>query len=298
MTLKLTMIDGISYFTPKVAYQLQGRDGMVAIDWGGKPPIPLLSEDFSGLEPAGQPDYDMVGRGIYQALRKNPDCLFAAEYAAILKQAYPHIISELGGQLIMLEARDVDTPYLDRRINGLKIMSLLEPDNARLLLEIGRVFADLGTRLSNLHQAVNSWYQALYYLEKANKLDSADYQISYEYGEALYVVGRYTQATAVWAEALPGLSDVDRTRVSALISALLSGKQPLVPPLDYLTALAMAVESHQEERYEDSVAIIEDVLSDNLFVEQFPMNEVYYLLGDCYQKLGMEKKAGEAFRRS
>jgi hypothetical protein len=76
----------------------------------------------------------MVGRGIYQALRLNPDCAGAAVYAAVLKDAYPHIVSELGGQIIMLEAREVDTPYLDRKINYLKIMALLDPDNLGLPL--------------------------------------------------------------------------------------------------------------------------------------------------------------------
>src|SRR5512141_2079387 len=101
-TIKPTPLGGIRYFTPQAGYLLTGRDGRVKIPWTGRPPIPLLEEDFPAADTGGAPDYDMVGRGIYQALRLNPDCAYGAEYAALLKEAYPHIISELGGQIIML----------------------------------------------------------------------------------------------------------------------------------------------------------------------------------------------------
>jgi hypothetical protein len=37
---------------------------------------------------------------------------------------------------------------------------------------------------------------------------------------------------------------------------------------------------------------------DPVFAEQFPMNEIYYLLGTCYQEMGMAHEAAEAFKRS
>ena len=142
-----TPLDGISYVMPPAGYTLSGRDGRVAILWDGKPPIPLLEEDLASMQ-QGAPDYDMVGRGIYQALRLDPECAHAAEYAAVLKEAYPHIVSELGGQIIMLDAKEVDTPYLDRKITFLKILALLDPSNAGLQVEIARTFADRGSRLA------------------------------------------------------------------------------------------------------------------------------------------------------
>lgn len=293
-----TRLDNIDYFTPQPGYILTGRDGRVEIPWDGKPPIPLLKEDCPAATAAGGPDYDMVGRGIYQALRLNPDCACAADYAAVLKEAYPHIVSELGGQIIMLDAREVDTPYLDRKINFLKIMSLLDPQNAGLHLEIARTFSDKGSRLSTLQQAVASWYGAEKHLKKALELAPADPHAAYEYGEALYVLGRYGQAAEVWSEALPGLAEKERARVEARIAAILAGKLPLVPPLDYLTALSVAVEQHHAGHNDEAAAIIEDVLSDPIFAEQFPMNEVYYLLGTCYQEIGLMEEAAQAFKRS
>jgi len=292
-----TPLNGIGYITPPAGYTLSGRDGRVTISWEGKPPIPLLEEDLASLQ-GGAPDYDMVGRGIYQALRLDPECAHAADYAAVLKDAYPHIVSELGGQIIMLDAKEVDSPYLDRKITFLKILALLDPANAGLQVEIGRTFAERGTRLAALQQAVESWYGAERHLKKAQELGAPDSHVAYEYGEALYVVGRYGQAAEVWTEALPGLAGGERSRLEARIAAILAGKLPLVPPLDYLTALAVALEERSAGRNDEAAAIIEDILADPFFAEQFPMGEVYFLLGTCYQELGMVNEAAEAFGRS
>jgi tetratricopeptide (TPR) repeat protein len=293
-----TKIEGIRYFVPSPGFVLTGRDGMVNIPWDGKPPLPLTDEDFAIVEAGTPPGYDMIGRGIYQALRHNPDCTFARDYAAVLKEAYPHIISELGGQIIMLDAKEVDTPYLDRKINFLKIMSLLDPENAGVHLEIARTLSDKGSRLSTLHQATGSWYGAEKALKKSLELDPANQHAAYEYGEALYVLGRYEKAAAAWQEITAGLDSSAQRKVEARIAAILAGKLPLVPPVDYLTAISLAVEAHHTGRNDDAAAIIEDVLADPVFADQFPMNEIYYLLGTCYQELGMAHEAAEAFKRS
>lgn len=293
-----TPLDGIRYFTPPTGYQLSGRDGLVAILWADRPAIPLLEEDFAALAAGETPDYDMVGRGIYLALRLNPDCAGAARYADVLKDAYPHIISELGGQIIMLEARDVDTPYLDRKINFLKIMALLDPDNGGLPLEIARTYCDKGSRLSSMQHAVTCWYAAEKYLKTALEISPGDRHALYEYGETLYVLGRYEQAAEVWSETCPLLEPAERARVEARVAGILAGKTPVVPPLDYLTALAVAVEQHQSGFSDDAAAIIKDVLADPIFADQFPLNEVYYFLGTCYQQIGLMAEAAEAFKRS
>lgn len=294
-----TPLAGITYVTPQSNFVLTGRDGRVEIPWQGKPPIPLLDEDFAGVEHAAPaPDYDMVGRGIYQALRLNPDCAGARQYAEVLKDAYPHIISELGGQIIMLEAKEVDTPYIDRKINFLKIMALVDPENAGLPLEIARAYVDKGTRLSSLQHAVASWYAAEKHLKEALAIKPDDSHAAYEYGEALYVLGRYSHAVDIWSELLDRLDIPERSKVEARIAAILAGKTPIVPPLDYLTAISVAVEMHHIGSNDDATAIINDVLADQIFAEQFPLNEVYYLLGTCYQELGLMTEAAEAFRRS
>lgn len=297
-SLQVTALEGISYYTTKEGFQLNGRDGLVSILWDEKLPIPLLDDDFNATKSGENPSYDMVGRGIYQALRLNPECAFAADYAAVIKDAYPHIIAELGGQIIMLDAKEVDSPYLDRKVNFLKIMLLIEPENSGLLLEIARTYIDKGSRLSDLQHAVPCWYAAEKLLKSALALNPVDIHIGYEYGEAQYVLGRYEQAAEIWSNLLPSLSSVERLRVEGRVAAILAGKVPAVPPLDYLTALSVAVEQHQNGCNSEAAEIIEDVISDSVFIEQFPMKEVYYLLGICYQECGEMDRAAKAFKRS
>jgi tetratricopeptide (TPR) repeat protein len=289
---------GVRFYNPPLDYVLTGRDGLVNIPWEGKPPIPLTEDDYVLAEKSGAPDYDMVGRGIYQLLRHDPECAGAADYASVLKEAYPHIVSELASQIIMLDAKDVDEPYMDRKINFLKIMALLDPSNAGLPLEIARTHADKGSRLSSLHQAITCWYEAERYLKKSLELNPTDRHAAYEYGEALYLLGRYERAAEVWSEALPLFEPSERARIETRIAGILAGKIPKVPPLDYLTALSVAVEEHHAGHDDEAAAIIEDVLSDAVFAEQFPMNEVYFLLGSCYQKVGLMAEAAQAFKRS
>lgn len=295
---QLTPLDGIRYFTPQPGYVLTGRDGRVNIPWDGKPPLPLLEEDFNKLADGGAPDYDMVGRGIYQALRINPEFVGAAEYAEVLKDAYPHVVSELGGQIIMLDAKEVDTPYLDRKINLLKIMMLFEPDNAGLCLEVARTFVEKGSRLATLNQAVSSWYGAEQYLQQSLGLDPSNHIAAYEFGEALYILGRYEQAVEEWVKVLDHLDQSGKAKVEARIAAILAGKLPLVPPIDYLCALSVAVEEHHVGHNDEAAAIIEDILADPVFSAQFPVNEINYFLGTCYQEMGMVEEASAAFKKS
>ena len=292
-----TPLEGMLYFTPPDDFLLSGRDGMVSIQWQDRPPIPLSEEDFIALE-TGTPDYDMVGRGIYQALRCNPDCAGAAIYAAVLREAYPHIVSELGGQIIMLEAKEVDTPYLDRKINFLKIMALLDPDNAGVPLEIARAYVDKGSRLASMQYCVTCWYAAEKQLLRSLEIRPGDRNAVYEYGEALYVLGRYEQAAEIWSDVITLHEPAARAQVEARIAGILAGNLPAVPPLDYLTALSVAIEQHGNGLTDDAISIITDVLADSVFAEQFPLNEVYYLLGTCYQEIGLMEDAAEAFKRS
>src|SRR5512140_1946714 len=117
-----TPIVGISWYTPTQSAVLDGRDGRASISFDGVP-IPLLDADFKALGSGAEPDYDMVGRGIYAALRANPDCRWNSVYAGWLRDAYPHLLAELASHIIMLDHKDVDVTYLDRKINYMKVMA-------------------------------------------------------------------------------------------------------------------------------------------------------------------------------
>lgn len=284
-----TPLAGISYFQPAAGYRLTGRDGAVDLAWNDLP-IPLVDEDYRAVVEAGTPNYDQVGRGLFQALRTNPDCAYGVEYAAVLQQAYPHVIAEIGGEAIMLDAKEVDTPYLDRKVTLLKIMTLMEPGNAGLWREIGRTLMEKGSRLESLHLAVQSWYGAEKYLARSLELEPDDFTTGYQFGETHYVLGHYEQATEIWERLLPRSGEAERVRLSARIEAIRRNELPKVPAIDYLTALSVALEHRQEDLYE-TVAIIEDVLQDTVFSAQFPMDGVIRFQEQCYRELNLPDKA-------
>ena len=287
-----TPLSGIRYFQPLDGFRLTGRDGAVDLDLSGIP-VPLLEEDFPAAIEAGGPDYDRTGRGIYQALRINPDCAYSSSYADILKTSYPHIIAEIGGEVIMLDAKEVDAPYLDRKVAMLKIMALMEPDNAGLWREIGRTLMEKGSRLEASHQAVQSWYGAEQYLSRSLELAPSDIATAYQSGEVHYVLGHYEKASEIWGGLLDSYHGGERRALESRIAEIKKGDVPKVPAVDYLTALSVALEMHSNGDVGEAVAIIEDLLADPHFCVQFPMDGIYRFLERSYRDMGLNNAADE-----
>lgn len=284
-----TPLDGISYFQPPAEFHITGRDGRVNIPW--EFPIPLAEESYRAALEHGAPSYDQIGQGMFFALRQNPDCTYGVDYARVLQSGYPHIIAEIGGEAIMLDAKEVDSPYLDRKVNLLKIMALLEQDNAALWREIGRTLMEKGSRMEAAHLAVQSWYGAEKYLTRSIELAPDDLHTCYQLGETHYVLGHYDQALALWQPLVERLQDGERRRLEARIAAIQRGDLPKVPAVDYLTALSVAFEQHQDDQLYEAAAIVEDVLEDAVFCAQFPMAGVYHFLEQCYRAANLPEKA-------
>ncbi|MDK9716395.1 MAG: tetratricopeptide repeat protein [Trichlorobacter sp.] len=284
-----TPLDGITYFQPPAEFHITGRDGRVNIPW--EFPIPLAEESYRAALEHGAPSYDQIGQGMFFALRQNPDCTYGIDYARVLQTGYPHIIAEIGGEAIMLDAKEVDSPYLDRKVNLLKIMALLEQDNAALWREIGRTLMEKGSRMEAAHLAVQSWYGAEKYLTRSLELAPDDLHTRYQLGETHYVLGHYDQALALWQPLVEQLKDGERRSLEARIAAIQRGELPKVPAVDYLTALSVAFEQHQDDQFYEAAAIVEDVLEDAVFCAQFPMAGVYHFLEQCYRAVNLTDKA-------
>lgn len=284
-----TPLDGITYFQPPAEFHITGRDGRVNIPW--EFPIPLAEESYRAALEHGAPSYDQIGQGMFFALRQNPDCTYGVDYARVLQSGYPHIIAEIGGEAIMLDAKEVDSPYLDRKVNLLKIMALLEQDNAALWREIGRTLMEKGSRMEAAHLAVQSWYGAEKYLTRSLELAPDDLHTCYQLGETHYVLGHYDQALALWQPLVERLLDGERRSLEARIAGIQRGDLPKVPAVDYLTALSVAFEQHQDDQLYEAAAIVEDVLEDAVFCAQFPMAGVYHFLEQCYRAANLPEKA-------
>jgi len=288
-----TEVAGIAYFYPQPGAVLTARDGKVGISLG-EFPLPLLHADFSD----DIPTYDAVGRGVYHLLRANPDAVFADRYAALLRDAYPHLLAELATHLVMLDKKDVDLPYLDRKIAYFKIFALLEPDNPRFPLEIGATFFDKGMTLAALANTTLHLFSAEKFLRRAYQLSPDDIQSSLILGEVCYMLGKYQDAAELWEAIIdrvsPEIADKLRTRTAAIAS----GNAPVIPAIDYLQAVGVALEAFEASDYEEAAAILLDVLDEVSVYDEFPQAEINYLLGCCYMKLDMPKYAEQYLREA
>ncbi len=287
-------IQGISFYTPPLTAILHARDGKVQIPYGDIS-IPLLEEDYSSL--AGEePSYDAIGRGIYHLLRHNPDLPMADRYAALLKEGYPHLLAELATNLMMLDKKDVDLPYLDRKINYLKIFSLLEPESHRFPLEIGATYLAKGLTLAAMGNVTILLYQSEKYLRTAFAMNPEDVQIRHQLGEICYLLGRYEEAADLWESVLQQLPEEISSRLNSRIKQIRTSELPPVPPVDFLQAVGVALEAYEAEDWEEAAAIIIDVIGALQQFDEFPLAEINYLLGLCYVRLGIPRYAEQYLR--
>jgi tetratricopeptide (TPR) repeat protein len=291
--LKPRDIQGITYYQPAFEAVLSARNGKATIPLGGFP-LPLLNEDYT----ADMPSYDAIGRGLYHLLRLDPDAPFADRYAALLKDAYPHLLAELATHLVMLDKKDVDLPYLDRKICYLKIFSLLEPDNHRFPLEIGATFVDKAFTLAALGNTTLHLFAAEKYLRKAHQLNLDDIQTRHLAGEICFLLGKYSEAIQFWGTIANSLQTDAAERINRRCTEITSGKLPPVPAVDYLQAVGVAMEAFEAAEYEEAAAIILDVIDAVFEFKEFPLAEISYLLGLCYVKLDIPRYAEQYLRQA
>lgn len=289
-----TPLPGITYVRPPEGAYLSAREGRVALAYGDIP-LPLLKEYAGNLAAGELPSYDAVGEGIYQALRLNPGCTYADRYAALLRDAYPHHVAELASHLLMLERKDIEVPYLDRMITALRIFLLLEPENPRYKLQIGRVYREKGLRLSALNQTTRSFYQAYRYLGEALLLLPDDVDLLLLQGDVAWLLGKYDESRDCFAAAHQVGAGDHAEELALRLARIEAGRRPLVPAVDYLEAIGVAMELHQRQDYAESAAILWDILDDEVFREECPLPEVNFLLGRCYEALVMPKYAEECY---
>ena len=107
------------------------------------------------------------------------------------------------------------------------------------------------------------------------------------------MVGRYDEAGRYWTQILPELDDGQAARLTLRLAKLKEGITPQVPAVDYLEGVALAFAAFERGEYEETAAILTDVLDDPVFREEFPLPELFYVLGASCSHLALPAYAKE-----
>jgi tetratricopeptide (TPR) repeat protein len=258
-------------------------------------PFPVHREDLAG----GDPSDDALGRGVYDYLRQFPDCPHNTVYAELLRDAYPQYLADLGAQAAMLDHKEVDAPYVMRKITYLRILALLEPENSALLQQIGISLYDLGTNFSELSRCRKHLLSALGYLQRALK-HAPDNLVSLNYcGQIDFFLGDYPSAGRHWSRVLERLEDgASREALASKLVRIDSGHVPDHPLIDDLEAVGGALVACGEGDFDTGKSILEQLEEEGTLPREIPMPEFFYLLGVSRARSGDEGGAFEAFEKA
>jgi tetratricopeptide (TPR) repeat protein len=254
-------------------------------------PLPLHHEDF-----AAEPTGDAIGRGLYDYLRQFPDCRHNTRYAELLRDAYPHYIADLGAQIVMLDHKEVDSPYIRRKLTSLKILALLDPQNPGLLQQIGMVNLELGLLFSQLKECRRHLLEAMGALQHSLKLRPDNPSCLNQLGQIDFLFGDYPAAARRWKSVVELLAEGPTRQALSEKIALFAGQAiPDHPLVDDLEAIGDALALYGAGDLRSALLILERLEEEGRVPDEFPSPEFYYLLGMCRGRSGDHAGSFAAF---
>ncbi|WP_303721631.1 hypothetical protein [Malonomonas rubra] len=258
----------------------------------------LLPVHNNALKKSPQPSEKMIGEGIYDYLRRFPDCPKADKYAQILKTAYSFYFADIGSQIIMLEAKEVDPPYIRRKINLMKILALVEPENFGLLQRIGIAYFELSMIYSELINVRREMAAARQWLEKARRLQPDEIGNLNYLAQICYFTGAYPQAKLYWRIIADKLEEGEsKSELLKRIERIETEQMPEQPLIEKLEAIGAAMEHYHIEEYAEACIIMERLEEEGTLLCELPNPEFFYFLGLCREKTEELAAAFESYNK-
>lgn len=260
------------------------------------PQVPLpLKRDGQIEAPADQ----AIGEGLYDYLRQFPDCVHNATYAQLLRDAYPHLLADLAAHAVMLDAKEVDPPYILRKLTALKILCLVEPGNQGLLHQLSRGFYDLALTFSELPHCRRHLLEAMRYGLDLARLDPANLAVQHVLADIDMLFCDYPSAAKRWQRLLVELDEGEaKAEMERRIAVCRARKMPHRTRVDDLEDLGRAMQLCAARSYGLAKAILERLEEDVEFMEEFASAEFYYLLGVCRRETDDHAGAIAAFHQA
>lgn len=293
-TSRNALLAAFRFWTPGPATEIEvGPERRAVI----LPEIPLPVYRSTLLE--GAPGPDDIGRGLYDYLRQVPDCERGREYALLLQEAFPHYLADLGAQLAMLDHKEVDPPYVRRKINGLKVLALLAPTNAGLQQQIGLAWLQLAMSFPEMAASRHHLQQAMVHLGRGERLAPQDPAIQDALGRIDYLLGDFPAARRRWGLALERLEDeTAKAAVAEKLERTARLAMPERPLVEEFELVGEALELCGRGDYQQARKRLDDLEERGALPEELPAPEFFYLLGLCRERTGDPGGAFAAYDRA
>lgn len=258
-------------------------------------PLPVHREALG----QGVPSADAIGSGIYDYLRQFPDCSHNQTYAEVLRDAYPHYLADLGAQVVMLDHKEVDPPYVKRKIAYLKILALLDPGQAGLQQQIGQAWFHLALTYTEMGASRSHLQQVLKHLHLALERQPGDLATLNVLGQADYLLGDYPAAARSWQQLLDRLEpSAASTALAEKLERVRGAAMPERPLVEELEAVGAALEFIGQGEFMEARKILDLLEEQGDLPRELPAAEFHYLVGLCREQTGEAAGAFAAYQQA
>lgn len=229
-----------------------------------------------------RPDDDTLGAGIYEYLRRYPDCEGGYYLADLLCNAYPHYLADIAAQVIMIEEKEVDAPFLRRQITGLKILSLLQAQ-PQLLYQLGHSYFEFATMFTELANCRHHLLAAREYLQRSLFLEAANPAALNLLAQIAAWFGMKEEAFCLWQRAAVLVAEPTRSELLQRAENLSQAgtESPLIDELEALGETLVLIGSGE---FGQALAVLEHLQEQGRVMSELPTPEFYYLLGHCREE--------------
>ncbi|MEJ2201539.1 MAG: hypothetical protein P8X63_11095 [Desulfuromonadaceae bacterium] len=258
-------------------------------------PLPVRRTDLT----AGEPSDNAVGQGVYDYLRQFPDCPHNREYAELLRDAFPHFLSDLGAQILMLDHKEVESQYIQRKITYMKILALLDSDNPGMLLRLGMEYYNLSQMFAEFLHSRQYLLSAMGYFHQVLRVQENHLGALNYLGQIEYLFGDYPSAIGCWRQLINLMEEGPaRQELSRRVEQLSARELPTCPLIDEYEHIGQAMDLYGRDEIEEAAKTLDIIEEQGQFAKEFASPEFYYFLALCRSKTGDPGGAFAALEKS
>jgi tetratricopeptide (TPR) repeat protein len=246
-------------------------------------PLPLHRDDLKDIPPSDA----AIGQGLYDYLRQFPDCFGNKVYAGLLRDAYPHFITDLAAHAVMLDAKQVEPAYVVRKLTALKILWLIEPHNRGLLLQLCRGYFELALEFAALASCREHLREAMRFGQELLALDPHEITALSLLAEIDLLFGDIPGAVGKWQRLAAQIGDPSlQAHIEARLTACTGAAESATTLVDDLEAVAEALRLHGLGDDRQATFVLERIEARGHLPSALPSADFYWLLGVCRQGCG------------